>query len=179
MHTSRQHNLGFTLIEMLVVIAVVIIVASVTIPMMAPFFKGQSLSAGSRTVQAMLFHARSEAISKRTLAGVYLYRQEHPAGIHKSGELVVCYDSDKDGLLDEALGAPAFVPEGVSISITVSSYVPMPAYAADGTLSSCDGIVLVYQPNGLVQPGYTGLKLAVEDMQGGSTTITVPGYMGR
>lgn len=184
MHTSRQHNLGFTLIEMLVVIAVVVIVASVTIPMMAPFFKGQALKAGARTVQAMLFHARSEAIGRRTLAGLYLYRQDHPAGLHKSGELIVSYDSNRDGSLDEALGAPAFVPEGISISITVSGSVPTmdvypPPLPTAASTTTCEGIALLYQPNGLVQPGYTDLRLGVEDTQGTSATLTIPGYMGR
>lgn len=56
---------GFTIIEILVVIAIIVLVSAVTIPSIRPFIKGQSLSKGARIVQASALAARTMAINAR------------------------------------------------------------------------------------------------------------------
>ncbi len=64
--TFRQKYLtGFTLIEMLVVISIIILVSVVAVPSITPFLKGQGLSKGARIVQASALAARSMAINSR------------------------------------------------------------------------------------------------------------------
>ncbi len=56
---------GFTFVEMLVVISIVILVSVVAVPSFTPFLKGQGLSNGARIVQANALAARSMAINSR------------------------------------------------------------------------------------------------------------------
>ncbi len=64
--TFRQKYLtGFTLVEMLVVISIIVLVSVVAVPALTPFLKGQGLSKGARIVQASALAARSMAINSR------------------------------------------------------------------------------------------------------------------
>ena len=56
---------GFTLVEMLVVIAIIILISVSAIPAITPFLKGQRLNKGARIVQAQALAARVMAISSR------------------------------------------------------------------------------------------------------------------
>ena len=56
---------GFTLVEMLVVIAIIILVSVVSVPAITPFLKGQRLGKGARIVQASAQAARTMAINSR------------------------------------------------------------------------------------------------------------------
>jgi prepilin-type N-terminal cleavage/methylation domain-containing protein len=56
---------GFTLVEMLVVIAIIVMVSIVTIPSIAPFLKSQRLNKGARIVQSSAIAARTMAINSR------------------------------------------------------------------------------------------------------------------
>lgn len=177
-HANRQE--AFTLTELLVVIGIVILVATMTIPAVLPFMKRQALRAGARSTQAMVFHARSAAISERCLAGAYLYVQDFedtvgtaPDGLWPAGSLIICYDSDDDGYLDEQLGGVANLPISVHFSIVDDS-------ASDVTLDN-GAARITYTSRGLVKSGdfANGLNVRVVDAAGAATTITVPGYLGR
>ncbi len=64
--TFRQKYItGFTLVEMLVVISIIVLVSVVAVPSITPFLKGQGLSKGARIVQASALAARSKAINSR------------------------------------------------------------------------------------------------------------------
>ena len=56
---------GFTLVEMLVVIAIIILISVSAIPAITPFLKGQRLNKSARIVQAQALAARVMAINSR------------------------------------------------------------------------------------------------------------------
>ena len=56
---------GFTLVEMLVLIAIIILISVSAIPAITPFLKGQRLNKGARIVQAQALAARVMAINSR------------------------------------------------------------------------------------------------------------------
>jgi prepilin-type N-terminal cleavage/methylation domain-containing protein len=61
----KMNKNGFTLVEMLVVIAIIILVSVVAVPAITPFLKGQRLNKGARIVQASALAARTMAINSR------------------------------------------------------------------------------------------------------------------
>ncbi len=60
-----KNNFGFTLVEILVVIAIIVMVSIVTIPSITPFLKRQRLNKGARIVQSSAIAARTMAINSR------------------------------------------------------------------------------------------------------------------
>lgn len=66
---SRQpprHSRGFTLIELMVTVAIAIIIATVGIPSFRSLMEGQRIKTASFDIVAMLTLARSEAIKRNT-----------------------------------------------------------------------------------------------------------------
>ena len=61
----KMNKSAFTLVEMLVVIAIIILVSVVAVPAITPFLKGQRLNKGARIVQAQALAARVMAINSR------------------------------------------------------------------------------------------------------------------
>ena len=70
MHRSRQNNRqrvstrAFTLIELMLVMALLAIVTALTAPRMISFFRGRSLSEEARRVLALTHYAQSRAIAE-------------------------------------------------------------------------------------------------------------------
>jgi prepilin-type N-terminal cleavage/methylation domain-containing protein len=58
-------DVGFTLLELMVVLAIILLVAGFTIPALTGLSGGNNLSAGGRVVANLLTVARSEAINRR------------------------------------------------------------------------------------------------------------------
>ena len=93
MASARNRNLNslrvsasFTLIEMLVVLGIIGLVASMTIPMMIPFVRQRKMTLASETVKAVCLLARSKAIKERRRISVTLLEAER---------LVIINDYDK------------------------------------------------------------------------------------
>ena len=55
---------GFTLVELIVVMVLLLTVASVVAPRMASFFKGRALSGEAQRVLSLLHYARSQAAAE-------------------------------------------------------------------------------------------------------------------
>lgn len=65
-------NRGFTLIELMVTIAVLAIIAMMAAPSFGDMMTEQNLNKSTRDLTASLNEARSQAVTKRANAGVYL-----------------------------------------------------------------------------------------------------------
>ena len=55
---------GFTLIELLLVLALLAIVLSISVPSLAPFFRGRNLDSEARRLLALTRHGQSRAVSE-------------------------------------------------------------------------------------------------------------------
>jgi prepilin-type N-terminal cleavage/methylation domain-containing protein len=64
---SKPALAAFTLLELLVVMAIMVIILAFTIPVVTGLSKSNNLSSGGRTVANLLTIARSEAINRRAL----------------------------------------------------------------------------------------------------------------
>jgi type IV fimbrial biogenesis protein FimT len=69
-HTNQPSVAGFTLLELMVVIAVVAILAAVAAPSLKTFIDNQRLRGGSFDMVSDLLLARSEAVTRQTVVVV-------------------------------------------------------------------------------------------------------------
>ena len=150
---------AFTLVEMLVVIGIIVLIASMTVPAMMPFFRGQSLNAGARVTKASLFHARSVAIARKALAAACLWND---------GSIQIIWDANRDGDLtmasdgtlstdDEQAGRTDYLPE--SIAFKEENPAPPPQLQDFAT----NPLVVWYGPTGVLKQRNTGPPVVFED----------------
>jgi len=71
--TRNPKSRGFTLVEMMVVVSIIIVLVSLAIPVVHALNGNNSLAAGSNRISAMLSVARSDAIINRQITGVFFY----------------------------------------------------------------------------------------------------------
>ena len=112
---------GFTLLELLVVLAIMAIVAGMTIPMLGSGVSNAELKSAARQVAAGLRLARSDAVSTRQDTRVLLdlehrtFQVERDPHVHAlPRELEMKLFTAQSDLVDERVGAIRFFPDGGS-----------------------------------------------------------------
>jgi len=74
---SRSRTGGFTLFELLVVVAISLVIATISLPAMSGFFKTSKIEQGTEAVRIALTSAQLQAMRSRTSVGIYFdYPQE-------------------------------------------------------------------------------------------------------
>lgn len=116
---------GFTLMELMVVIGIIVVMTALSIPAINKFLDGQTLTQGGRIVQSAFNEARRAAITQRSKNYLVFFRQEDPArpgeylyGMRRYRERVG-YEGEPQFLLpgtmfDMNTGTVAGLPTGVS-----------------------------------------------------------------
>jgi len=70
--SRRPHGGGFTLIELILVLALLVVVTSLVVPAMSSFIRGRALDSEARRMQALLHAAQSRAVSEGLPMWVWL-----------------------------------------------------------------------------------------------------------
>ncbi len=147
---------GFTLVEMLVVIGIIILVSVVTVPLITPFLKAQRLSKGARIVQASALVARTMAINSR-----------------RTRQLVFDSTYSKLSIIDEnsnVLGREDFLPSTIEFVTSTGSWT-----AGTSTVS--------FDPNGsadYLSLGTLGTDtVTIQDKLGNSKNLKIISYTGQ
>ena len=89
--TSRA---AFTLVEMLVVMAIIILLTALVAPSMSGIMRGSQLSQGGQMLQDQLALLRQQALSKDRKVEVRLYRFADPSMAEKSFKSLRLLSSD-------------------------------------------------------------------------------------
>jgi prepilin-type N-terminal cleavage/methylation domain-containing protein len=76
---ARRTRRGFTLMELMVVIGIIVVMTALSIPAISKFMDGQTLTQGGRIVQSAFNEARRAAITQRAKNYLVLFRQEDPS----------------------------------------------------------------------------------------------------
>ena len=132
---------AFTLIELLTVVGIMLMLASVTLIAVAPFIRGRSSGAAARVVQAAIYQARTYAATQGSNATVYF----DPAT--RSFTLYASTYIHPDNRLDERA---TFLPPGIRFVVNAAGD---PVVQASGTLSRR---TLVFRPSGSLDPTQMG-----------------------
>ncbi len=150
----NKGNFGFTLVEMLVVIAIIVMVSVVTIPSIAPFLKSQRLNKGARIVQSSAVAARTMAINSRKIRWLFFDSTDYKLSIKDETTLTV-------------LGKEEFLPNTIEFS-TIS-----------GTWTTGTSAVS-FNPNGTVDTSTLGTDtVTIQDKQGNSKRLKIISYTGQ
>lgn len=116
---KRHKGLGFTLVELMVTVAIVALLASLAIPSFAPAIQKQRLKNAAQELQGQLYLAKAEAI--KTGQRVYLSAQAGQAACYgfKVGAPCDCTSTDAES----ACSLLQVTPEaGHGVALALSSF---------------------------------------------------------
>jgi len=144
---------GFTLVEMLVVIAIIILISVVTVPLITPFLKAQRISKGVRIIQANTLAARAMAINSR-----------------KTRQLVFDSIYSKLSIIDENLNVLAkedYLPGTIEFGTSTGTWI-----AGTSTVS--------FNPNGSADTSALGTDtVVIQDKRGNTKKLKIISYTGQ
>ncbi len=143
---------GFTLVEMLVVIAIIILISVSAIPAITPFLKGQRLSKGARIVQAAALAARTMAINSRKTRWLVFDSINYKLSIR-----------DETGLT--VLGKEEFLPSTIEFGTSTGTWS-----AGTSTVS--------FDPNGTADTSNLD-TITIQDKQGNTKNLKIIDYTGQ
>jgi len=145
---------GFTLVEMLVVIAIIILISISAIPAITPFLKGQRLNKGARIVQATALAARTMAINSRKTRWLVFDSTNYKLTI-------------KDESGSTVLGKEEFLPGTIEFGTSTGTWS-----AGTSTVS--------FDPNGTADTSTLGTDtVTIKDKQGNSKNLRIIDYTGQ
>jgi prepilin-type N-terminal cleavage/methylation domain-containing protein len=144
---------GFTLVEMLVVIAIIILISVSAIPAITPFLKGQRLNKGARIVQASALAARTMAINSRKARWLVLDSINYKLSI-----------KDETGSI--VLGKEEFLPETIEFVTSTGTWI-----AGTSTVS--------FDPDGTATSNLDADTITIQDKQGNTKKLKIITYTGQ
>ena len=150
---------GFTLLELMIVIALISIVSTLAIPQMSTSVFSGSLKSTTRTLIGFISETKQEAIRKRTNYTL-IFDMEHNAVFRESGD-----DAQPERAEDKDQKIQFEFPEGVSIQDIL--LVP-------GNKKSLGGIGLHFNTKGYSEKAFIHLV----DDEGEQMTIVVSPFLG-
>lgn len=127
---------GFTLIELMVVIAVVAVLMMVAVPNMRNFLQNNRITSAANQVHASLNLARTEAIKRQAPIRVEATASAGATNEFGGGWVVysdVNTDADFDAVADELIARVDALPGGASLDASGAGTVTQIIFAASGT----------------------------------------------
>ena len=154
---------GFTLAELLVVVAIMMLVASMAVVAVGPMLRGRALRSAARTLQALLYQARTYAATHNTCAALTIGVPDGPMELYAYVDFVQDVGNPSKRLLVEGTKTQAYLPTGTRFAANPPVELP------DGS-GACDFVA--FAPTGsldLAQMGMANRFIRVTDLQGERT----------
>jgi type IV fimbrial biogenesis protein FimT len=134
---ARKRTLGFTIIEMLVVIAILGILAAVGIPSMTSMIRTSKVRAASSDFYSALLSARSEAVKRRTAVTVA------PLGANWTTGWKVTFNAGANTVM--SIEAPSSdVAVAMMVGGALTTAVTNIVYGSNGRITSATPTLIFY-----------------------------------
>lgn len=136
---------GFTLIELILVLALLALVLAVSAPSLSKFFKGRSLESEARRFMALTRHAQSRAVSEGVPMVLWFDSKQRLYGLN----------ADRSFVQDDPMAEEFQVDEAVQIEFELSSEAVAASQASlfkSDKLDTSGFYFLRFNPDGFVSP---------------------------
>jgi type II secretion system protein H len=165
-----RRSRAFTLIELILVMAVLLIVFSVAAPQLASFFRGRTLEAEARRFVALARYGQSRAVAEGVPMVLWIdqkqrsYGLEMQAGYSEHDDKAVAFTLGTGLEIEAALPQTATGLESVAAMSVVSANTPMIRFTPDGFIgpSSPENIILREGDQDAVLIGPSRTRLSYE-----------------
>jgi type II secretion system protein H len=153
-NADRRRGRGFTLIELILVMAILLVVLAVAAPSLSSFFRGRSLDSEARKILAMTRYGQERAVAEGipvvfwmdVKRGIYGLRQE--AGYTEQDPKAVEYDLARDLKINVA-GVPLVTGQAAlsKQNRNTDANLPMLRFQPDGFIDESSPESIVIQEN--------------------------------
>ncbi|HET9794175.1 MAG TPA: GspH/FimT family protein [Thermoanaerobaculia bacterium] len=166
--TPRVSNRGFTIIELIVVVAIVGIVLAIALPYFGVISRRAHLDAAARAVQMDLLKARVAALRRGSDVGVEVSTDVSKDSYHSA---IVYIDANANGVLDSGetiLARSPLPPSDANLVYRIAALNSV----APGT--SAQTFSFVFSPLGNATTGSSSKALFLSDGKGNLIQVGVP-----
>lgn len=131
---NGHRTVGFTLVEVMIVIAIMAIMATIAAPSMRTFMAQRRLNGAARQIMTDLMAARMQAVRDNHKAQVFFYSG--------SGQYRICDDANGDNTVNDPEGAAVLRdihPDYYDVTFTSNNN---PVFSPNGTASNLATVTL-------------------------------------
>jgi len=157
---NQKSSIGFTLIEMVAAVALVILIAGVALPSIVSLFKAGSDAQAYNLLAGQLTAARALAIAEGTYAGVHVQLADPTVNTKLAGtcwSAVVIYRDDED-VDKKFVLAEGFIPQRMPGNMAFGEPTNNPTDLDDFT-----SLTVVFSPSGAVVTQVAGANIDFND----------------
>ncbi|HVT04369.1 MAG TPA: GspH/FimT family pseudopilin [Thermoanaerobaculia bacterium] len=181
---TEQGRSGFSLIELLIVVAIIGIMVSVATPNLMAIRRGREVRLGASELRNVLQFARSQAVVRGLEIGVKFVPRDGrwTYGLYQDGDGDGIRNADITSGVDRRIVAPPSVPEKLSVAFiglpAVSIYVPDSSDVldpAEGPIRFGGSFICSFSPLGSGTPG----SIYITDGLKAAAAVRVLGSSGR
>jgi prepilin-type N-terminal cleavage/methylation domain-containing protein len=167
--TTRRHE-GFTLVELIVVMVLLLIVASMVAPRMSSFFRGRALSSEARRMLSLINYAQSRAVAEGKPVLLWIDPSNSSYGLelqesHATGnDRPIVYTVDPSLALDTTASAEMPISEDGDEALGLGADRPAIRFNPDGFFdeASVARIVIRQGTEAALEIAPTGNRLGYE-----------------
>lgn len=123
---------GFTLIELMLTLAVVTILLAMAVPSYRTFVQGNRVASQANTLLRALAYTRSEAVKRAAVIAICRSSNQNSCGGNWAEGWIVFNDVDQDGALDTGTDTLLQAGNGLSGGSTLTAGTGFVRYAASG-----------------------------------------------